>query len=47
MADTIRFAAARGVSVMAHFGLTPQAANTFGSYRVRGWAPERIGRDAL
>ncbi|MUT27108.1 MULTISPECIES: 3-methyl-2-oxobutanoate hydroxymethyltransferase [Mesorhizobium] len=48
MADTIRFLAARGVPVMAHVGLTPQAVNIFGGYRVqgRGDDAERIRRDA-
>ena len=49
MAPTIRFLAARGVPVMAHVGLTPQAVNAFGGYRVqgRGEDAERIRRDAL
>ncbi len=49
MAETIRFLAARGLPVMAHVGLTPQAVNTFGGYRVqgRGEDGERICRDAL
>lgn len=49
MAETIRFLAARGVPVMGHVGLTPQAVNTFGGYRVqgRGGDAERIGSDAL
>lgn len=48
MAATIRFLVARGVPVMAHIGLTPQAVNTFGGYRVqgRGGAATRIRRDA-
>lgn len=48
MAATIRFLAARGVPVMAHVGLTPQAVNTFGGYHVqgRGGDAERIMRDA-
>ncbi|MFB9984964.1 3-methyl-2-oxobutanoate hydroxymethyltransferase [Mesorhizobium kowhaii] len=48
MAQTIHFLAARGVPVMAHVGLTPQAVNTFGGYRVqgRGEDGERIRRDA-
>ncbi|PWE31315.1 3-methyl-2-oxobutanoate hydroxymethyltransferase [Maritimibacter sp. 55A14] len=36
MADTIRFLTARGVPVMAHVGLTPQAINTLGGYKVQG-----------
>lgn len=49
MAETIRFLAARGIPVMAHVGLTPQAVNAFGGYRVqgRGEDGERIRRDAL
>lgn len=39
MAETIEFLAARGVPVMAHVGLTPQAVNTLGGYKV-------VGRDA-
>ncbi|TIN57203.1 MAG: 3-methyl-2-oxobutanoate hydroxymethyltransferase, partial [Mesorhizobium sp.] len=48
IAETIRFLTARGVPVMAHVGLTPQAVNTFGGYRVqgRGADAERIRRDA-
>jgi 3-methyl-2-oxobutanoate hydroxymethyltransferase len=48
MAETIRFLAARGIPVMAHVGLTPQAVNTFGGYRVqgRGEDGERIRSDA-
>lgn len=49
MADTIRFLTARGVPVMAHVGLTPQAVNTLGGYRVqgRGDDAERIHADAV
>ena len=36
MAETIRFLAERGVPVMAHVGLTPQAINTIGSFRAQG-----------
>jgi 3-methyl-2-oxobutanoate hydroxymethyltransferase len=36
MAETIAFLAARGVPVMAHVGLTPQAINTLGGYKVVG-----------
>ena len=48
MAETIAFLAARGVPVMAHVGLTPQAVNTLGGYRVqgRGEDAERIREDA-
>lgn len=49
MADTICFLTARGIPVIGHIGLTPQAVNTFGGYRVqgRGEDGERIRRDAL
>jgi len=48
MAETIAFLAARGVPVMAHVGLTPQAVNTLGGYRVqgRGGDADRIRKDA-
>lgn len=48
MADTIRMLTARGIPVMAHIGLTPQAVNALGGYRVqgRGADAERIARDA-
>ena len=44
MAETIRFLVERGVPVMAHVGLTPQAINTIGSFRAQGrdeadWEP--------
>ena len=44
MAETIAFLAERGVPVMAHVGLTPQAINALGSFRAQGrdpadWAP--------
>ena len=50
MAETIVFLAERGVPVMGHVGLTPQAINTIGSFRAQGrdetdWA--RIEEDAL
>ena len=50
MAETIRFLAERGVPVMAHVGLTPQAINAIGSFRAQGrdeadWA--RIETDAI
>ncbi|HWM81034.1 MAG TPA: 3-methyl-2-oxobutanoate hydroxymethyltransferase [Pseudolabrys sp.] len=50
MADTIAFLVERGVPVMAHVGLTPQAINVLGSFRAQGreeadWA--RIEDDAL
>jgi 3-methyl-2-oxobutanoate hydroxymethyltransferase len=36
MAPTIRFLTQRGVAVMAHVGLTPQAHNQLGGFRVQG-----------
>ncbi len=36
MAPTIAFLTARGIPVMAHVGLTPQAVNTLGGYAARG-----------
>ena len=36
MADTIAFLSQRGVPVMAHVGLTPQAVNALGGYGARG-----------
>ncbi len=36
MAETIRFLVDRGVPVMGHVGLTPQAINTLGSFKARG-----------
>ena len=48
MAETIAFLTARGVPVMGHVGLTPQAVNTLGGYRVqgRGEDADRIRHDA-
>jgi len=50
MAETIRFMSERGVPVMAHVGLTPQAINVLGSFKAQGrdeadWGP--IEQDAL
>lgn len=36
MAETIAFLSSRGVPVMAHVGLTPQAVNVLGGYGARG-----------
>jgi len=38
MAATIAFLAARGIPVIGHVGLTPQAVNALGGYRARGRA---------
>jgi 3-methyl-2-oxobutanoate hydroxymethyltransferase len=50
MAETIQFLVERGIPVMAHVGLTPQAINVLGSFRAQGreetdWA--KIEEDAL
>ena len=49
MAETIRFLAGRGIPVMAHVGLTPQAVNAFGGYAVqgRGADGDRVRADAV
>ncbi|MES2665235.1 MAG: 3-methyl-2-oxobutanoate hydroxymethyltransferase [Pseudomonadota bacterium] len=48
MAETIAFLTARGVPVMAHVGLTPQAVNTLGGYKVvgRDGEADRVMADA-
>jgi 3-methyl-2-oxobutanoate hydroxymethyltransferase len=40
MAETIRFLTQRGIPVMAHIGLTPQAVNALGGYGARGKSQE-------
>jgi 3-methyl-2-oxobutanoate hydroxymethyltransferase len=50
MAGTVAFLSARGVPVMGHVGLTPQAVNALGGYRSRGHAPgerDKIMRDGV
>ncbi|RDD63076.1 3-methyl-2-oxobutanoate hydroxymethyltransferase [Ferruginivarius sediminum] len=49
MAETISFLTARGIPVLAHVGLTPQAVNAMGGFRTQGRSgpdAERILRDA-
>ncbi|QIK39946.1 3-methyl-2-oxobutanoate hydroxymethyltransferase [Pontivivens nitratireducens] len=48
MAETIRFIVDRGIPVMAHIGLTPQAVNALGGYKVQGKGSDadRIRDDA-
>lgn len=36
MAETVEFLVRRGIPVMGHVGLTPQAVNALGGYRARG-----------
>ena len=36
MAETIRYLNDRGIPVMSHIGMTPQAVNTIGSFKPRG-----------
>ncbi len=36
MAETIRYLRDRGIPVMAHIGLTPQAVNTIGGFKTQG-----------
>ena len=40
MAETISFLTQRGIPVMAHVGLTPQAVNALGGYAARGRSQE-------
>ena len=50
MAETVAFLARRGVPVMGHVGLTPQAVNALGGYRSRGHAEgerDKIMRDGV
>jgi len=48
MAETIDFLTGRSIPVMAHVGLTPQAVNNFGGYKVqgKGGAGDQVLRDA-
>lgn len=44
MAPTVRFLAERGIPVMGHVGLTPQAVNMLGGYGARGRSPEEADK---
>ncbi len=44
MADTVAFLTARGIPVMAHVGLTPQAVNLLGGYGARGRSQAEYAR---
>ncbi len=49
MADSVKFLTERGVPVMGHIGLTPQAINTLGGFKVQGkqeGALDRLLQDA-
>ncbi len=49
MAETVAFLSARGIPVVGHVGLTPQAVNALGGYAARGRneaEAEKIVRDA-
>ena len=50
MAETVAFLVRRGIPVMGHVGLTPQAVNALGGYRSRGHADaerDTIMRDGI
>ena len=44
MAETIRYLVDRGIPVMAHIGLTPQAINTLGGFRAQGRTEDQWAR---
>jgi 3-methyl-2-oxobutanoate hydroxymethyltransferase len=44
MAETIAFLSARGIPVMGHVGLTPQAVNQLGGYAARGRSQAEYAR---
>ncbi len=44
MAETVAFLSARGIPVMGHVGLTPQAVNQLGGYGARGRSPEEAAK---
>lgn len=50
MPETVAFLTSRGIPVMGHVGLTPQAVNALGGYRSRGHDPaerDKILRDGV
>jgi len=44
MASTVKFLTERGIPVMGHVGLTPQAVNVLGGYGARGRTPEEAAK---
>jgi len=44
MAETVTFLSARGIPVMGHVGLTPQAVNQLGGYNARGRSDAEAAR---
>ena len=44
LADTVRFLVERGIPVMGHVGLTPQAINVLGGYGARGKSPAEFDK---
>jgi 3-methyl-2-oxobutanoate hydroxymethyltransferase len=44
MAETVRFLSERGIPVMGHVGLTPQAVNVLGGYGARGRTQEEAAK---
>ncbi|WP_408591147.1 3-methyl-2-oxobutanoate hydroxymethyltransferase [Novosphingobium sp.] len=44
MAETVAFLIARGIPVMGHVGLTPQAVNVLGGYNARGRSAEEADK---
>ena len=44
MAPTVRFLVERGIPVMGHVGLTPQAVNVLGGYGARGRTPAEAAK---
>jgi 3-methyl-2-oxobutanoate hydroxymethyltransferase len=44
MASTVKFLTERGIPVVGHVGLTPQAVNVLGGYGARGRTPEEAAK---